>query len=275
MPINRKRFLENACWTTAGTAFGFLGRSAMLASPRNSSSPPVNLGPVRPSAPAPEANPSATPVIGLESFSQAGEDLSVRFILYHRGIAKMTYLDIGANDPIELNNTYFFYRAGYRGVLVEPNPAFGERLKSVRPNDTTLVAGIGVTADREADFYVLSSPALSTFSKEQAEQAAKSLPGNAAIKEVIKVPLLNINNVMELHFGGAPTFVSIDTEGMDLPILKTIDFDRFRPKIICAETLAVGTTKVIPEIAEFMATQGYVVRGGSLVNTIFIDSKIL
>ena len=47
------------------------------------------------------------------------------------------------------------------------------------------------------------------------------------------------------------------------------------PKVICAETLAIGTTKVMPEIAEYMATQGYVARGGSIVNTIFIDSKIL
>ena len=112
-------------------------------------------------------------MIGQESYSQCGEDLVVRFFLQYRGIGKMTYLDIGANDPIEGSNTYFFYRLGYRGVLIEPNPAYGERLKSVRRHDTTLVAGIGVTAAREADFYVMSAPALSTFSKEQAEQVAE------------------------------------------------------------------------------------------------------
>ena len=32
---------------------------------------------------------------------------------------------------------------------------------------------------------------------------------------------------------------------------------------------------MIPEIAEYMASQDYVVRGGSFVNTIFVDSKIL
>jgi FkbM family methyltransferase len=274
MPINRKRFLENACWTTAGTALGFLGRPMIVPPPASTFTPPTQFRPPRPTAPAPEEQSDAKPVIGQESYSQCGEDLIVRFILHYRGIGNMTYLDIGANDPIEGSNTYFFYRLGFRGVLVEPNPAFGERLKSVRRNDTTLVAGIGITATREADFYVMSAPALSTFSKQQAEQAAKSL-ANITVKEVIKVPLLNINDVMDEHFKGAPTFVSIDTEGMDLAILKTIDFARFRPKIICAETLEIGTTKVIPEIAEHMVSQGYVVRGGSFVNTIFIDSKIL
>jgi hypothetical protein len=30
-----------------------------------------------------------------------------------------------------------------------------------------------------------------------------------------------------------------------------------------------------PEIPEFMASQGYVARGGSIVNTVFLDSKLL
>jgi FkbM family methyltransferase len=274
MPINRKRFLENACWTTAGTALGFLGRPLLVPPPPEAYAAPLLLRPSAPPPPAAEPNP-ASKMAGQESFSQCGEDLNVSFTFHHRGIGNVTYLDIGANDPIELNNTYFFYRLGYRGVLVEPNPAYGDRLKSVRPRDTTLVAGIGVTAAREADFYVLSAPALSTFSEEEAQQAVKLAPHHVTVQDVIKVPLLNINEVMDKHFKGAPTFVSIDTEGMDLAILKTIDFARFRPKVICAETLAVGTTRMIPETAEFMVSQGYVVRGGSLVNTIFIDSKIL
>ena len=45
----------------------------------------------------------------------------------------------------------------------------------------------------------------------------------------IKMPLLNINDVMARHFQEAPTFLSVDTEGMDLAILRSIDFGRFRP----------------------------------------------
>ena len=75
----------------------------------------------------------------------------------------MTYLDIGANHPVRLNNTYLFYLRGYKGVLVEPNVSLCERLRAVRPRDTTLAAGIGVTAAREADYFIMTNPASIPF----------------------------------------------------------------------------------------------------------------
>jgi hypothetical protein len=89
------------------------------------------------------------------------------------------------------------------------------------------------------------------------------------------MPLLDINRVMAEHFPRAPAFVSVDTQGLELAILKSIDYRRFRPEVICAETRVTGTNKVIPETAAFMETQGYVVRGMPFVNTIFVDSKII
>ena len=208
---------------------------------------------------------------GERSFSQAGEDLIVKFALQYLGIRSITYLDIGANDPIRLNNTYLFYLRGCKGVLVEPNVALCERLRAVRPRDMTLAAGIGVTAAREAEYFIMTNPALNTFSRQEVDHQAKASKGAISVKEVIKMPLLNINDVMAEHFQGAPTFLSVDTEGLDLAILMSIDYTRFRPKVICAETLLSSTTTTRPEIREFMATQGYVDRGGSFVNTIFID----
>ena len=277
MPINRKRFLHNTGWAAAGAALGAFGRGLFFrdAAELDKPTPPLRTTVVQP-APTPETPPSPSDEVhGDESFSQAGEDLIVRFFFQIRGIGTITYLDVGANHPIELNNTYFFYRRGYRGVLVEPNVSLCEKLRKVRPDDTTLAAGIGVTAAKEADYYIMTYPALNTFSKEEADHQAEVTKGKIAVKKVIKMPLLNINDVMEEYFKGAPTFLSVDTEGLDLAILKSIDYKRFRPKVICAETLVSSTTKTRPEIPEFMAAQGYVVRGGSFVNTIFVDSKIL
>ena len=176
------------------------------------------------------------------------------------GISRITYLDIGANLPIDFNNTYYFYRRGYRGVLVEPNVTLCEQLRAVRPADTTLAAGIEVTAAKEADYYIMTCAEFNTFSKVEVDHQAEATKGKIAVKEVIKMPLLNINDVMEEHFfKGAPTFLSVDTEGLDLAILKCIDYTRFRPKIICAETLVSSTTRTLPEIPEFMVSRGYVV----------------
>jgi hypothetical protein len=150
-----------------------------------------------------------------------------------------------------------------------------ERLKAVRPRDTTLTAGIGVTAVREADYYVMTEPSWNTFSKEEADHQAKVTNGSIKIERVIKMPLLDVNDVMSEHLKGAPTFLSIDAEGWHLAILKSIDFQRFRPKVICIETLVSGTNRVIEDIPAFMTSQGYHDRGGSIVNTLFVDGKLL
>lgn len=226
-----------------------------------------------------QLNGSLAPVIeaepGLLSFSQSGEDIIASFALTYLNVEDISYLDIGAYEPILINNTYYFYRQGHRGVLVEPNVTICEKLMAVRPEDKTLVAGIGVTAVSEADYYVMSEPSWSTFSKEEAEHQERVTNGRISIQEVRRLPLLDVNAVMDEHFDGAPTFISIDAEGLHVAILKAIDYQRFRPKVICIETLVSGETGTIAEIPVFMESQGYVPRGGSFVNTIYIDSTIL
>jgi FkbM family methyltransferase len=262
MTVSRKAFLRNAGWAAAGASLGAVGGGLIG---RATASPP------RP----PAESPAVPQAHGEESFSQCGEDRAVNFAFRMLSIDEITYLDVGACHPTEINNTYFFYRKGHRGVLVEPNVSLCEQLRRVRPEDKTLAAGIGFTGERSADYYVMNYHELNTFSKGEAEHQERETKGRVKIREVIRMPLLNINDVMAEHLKGAPTFLSIDTEGLDLPILKTIDYKRFRPKIICAETLVSSTTRTIPEIPEFMATVGYVARGGSIVNTLFVDSKIL
>ena len=60
------------------------------------------------------------------------------------------------------------------------------------------------------------------------------------------MPLLDINQVMAEHFHRAPAFLSVDTQGLELAILKSIDYGRFRPEVICAETLVTGTNGRCP-----------------------------
>lgn len=226
-----------------------------------------------------EPSPPPTARHGRVSYSQAGEDVIAAYFFGHFKIRDITYLDIGAWEPILINNTYHFYDLGHRGVLVEPNVDLAEKLRTTRPQDTVLVAGIGFGKPGVkdlADYYVMTNPSWSTFDKAEAEHQVQATKGKITIREVRKMPLLNINDVMEEHFKGkAPTYVSVDAEGLHFAILKSIDFERFRPALICVETLVSGESRTIPEIPAFMATKGYVARGGSFVNTIFVDSKIL
>ena len=217
------------------------------------------------------------PLPGKLSYAQQGEDIVLWQILRGAlGIEHPTYLDIGAHHPVFNNNTFYFYERGARGVLVEPNPALHDVLAQLRPGDALVRAGIGVTAQTEAEFFVIGGSEdgqLNTFSREQAETLVKRSNGRHSIAKVLKIPLLDINGLMRKHWNGPPNLLSIDTEGFDLPILRSLDFKRMRPDVICAETLEVGARRVQPDILQFLAQQGYEVRGGSFVNTIFIDRR--
>jgi FkbM family methyltransferase len=216
---------------------------------------------------------------GARSYAQQGEDLVVQSLLSSMGLTKPTYLDVGAFDPVVHSNTYLMYLAGGHGVLVEPNPAKIDRLRSVRPRDITLNVGVGLGAGSStADYYVIGGPSqglFNTFSKDDAELVQRNTNGLHHIDQVMKLRLENINAIMQQHLGLAPNFLSIDTEGLDLGILETMDFERYRPDVICVETLKLGGDHVDLEILRFLESKRYSARGATFVNTIFIDDRHL
>jgi FkbM family methyltransferase len=213
---------------------------------------------------------------GRLSFSQQGEDI----VLYHvirdlLRVERATYIDVGAADPVLSNNTYLLFGVGHRGVLVEPNPMFAQKLREQRPGDQVVEAGVGVTDATEADYYeIKGNPMLNTFSPDVVKnlQQGKS---ESVVERVKKMPLININRVIADTLGKAPDVLSTDIEGLDYDVIKSIDMSRFRPGAICAETVAMWESGENSDITTYLLSQGYVVRGGSTINTIYVDSKRL
>ncbi len=203
---------------------------------------------------------------GSVSYSQMGEDL----ILFHllrdaMRIQRPTYLDIGAADPVEANNTYLFYTQGCHGVLVEPNPAYQERLHRLRGRDLIVNAGVGVSDTAQADYYVIrDAPMRNTFSKDDVDDLRKRR-GQEVVERVMKIPLISINRLVARYLGGTPDLLSIDVEGLDLAILQSIDFERYRPAVIIAETQPSGA------IPSLLVSKGYEMRGAAMNNAIFAD----
>ncbi|MBS1565220.1 MAG: FkbM family methyltransferase [Bacteroidetes bacterium] len=210
------------------------------------------------------------------TYSQTGEDIIIDFLIKAKRVKDFTYLDIGANDPVKMNNTYKFYEAGNRGVCIEPDPFLFKRLSKVRSGDKCLNIGIAGTAETSADFYLMSAPVLNTFSKEEAEELQKN--GHSTIKEVIKVPLQTVESVIDIYFGGkAPVFINLDVEGLDEVILRTFPFGKYRPYIFCIETVEFtddASSAKRTEIMEMMQKNKYEIFADTYINTIFIDSTV-
>ena len=74
-----------------------------------------------------------------------------------------------------------------------------------------------------------------------------------------------------------PNFISIDVEGLDLEIVKSLDFERFRPEVFCIETISFSidnTEKKLGEIPAFLHSKGYITYADTHINTIFCDAAL-
>lgn len=213
--------------------------------------------------------------IGNVTFSQFGEDIIMLRMLERYKVKNITYLDIGANEPISSSNTYTFYLRGYHGVLIEPNADLCKELKNKRPLDTVLNFGIGSKNETEADYYMFGEKhtALNTFSKEEALNSEKE---GVPIQKVVKLPLKDINDVIAEHFTEAPTIISLDVEGLDEAILTRLDLDKYQPLLICVETVSFSMNKEWVKkksILDLLLSKGYFIYADTNVNTIFCSRK--
>ncbi|MDR0338449.1 MAG: FkbM family methyltransferase [Planctomycetaceae bacterium] len=209
----------------------------------------------------------------LESFAGSGEDLIVlhiwRKVLGRSGYPN--YLDIGAHHPEDGSNTCLFYKNGSRGINIEPEPTLFERFLLQRPEDINLNFGIGFEKNDEAEFFVMQTPALNTFSREIMERNV-NIDRNK-LDRIIKIPMRTVVSVLEEHGGKTPDFVSIDVEGLDDQVVKSWDFVKYRPVIFCIET-GLGRENYA-KISRHMLEVGYVPFESTNANTFFVEGKLL
>lgn len=204
------------------------------------------------------------------SYSQCGEDIIVKYVFELRGIRNPSYIDIGANDPFYLNNTAIFYNSRCRGINIEANPKLMPLFEEQRPEDINLNVGIG-EKDGELDFFIMEDSTLSTFSKTECEYLIKN---GQKLSIVQKIKVTTVSKILLAHFNNiSPDFLSIDVEGIDFEILKTIDFFKHSPKIICveaAEYSPIGAGVRRDELIAFLESKNYYEYANTNLNAIMV-----
>jgi FkbM family methyltransferase len=181
----------------------------------------------------------------MKSLSQFGEDVAaIRYFKQKRG---GIYVEIGAYDGIYLSNTAMLeLQYGWRGVLVEPIKEACDRMVESRPGSVCIH---GVVSPEKgplrftysaADGGMLSGTAFDPRHQERVEEESRR---QHAQIEVRLVPAFHPNEVLGAAAALTQTgpsvkaidFISIDTEGTELDILRAIDWKAFRPKLLCVE----------------------------------------
>jgi FkbM family methyltransferase len=204
------------------------------------------------------------------SYSQCGEDLLIEFLLnIIDGKRPRKYLDVGANHPYHLSNTAFFYSKGGSGLLVEPDPRYASLLRQKRSRDTILQAGVHFSGGKAADFYVMDSPTLNTFSHHEMERYVSM--GHRLV-DTLLVNLKDINEILEIS--GKLDLLNLDIEGLDLAVLEMVNWDKYRPTCICVETINYECQHEpikSDAIIDFVLSQGYILYADTFINSIFVE----
>lgn len=206
-----------------------------------------------------------------DTFSQCGEDIIADLLLRHiLGIKKPYYVDIGAHDPVKINNTFAMYNRGLKGVLVEPNLEHFNNIRRKRPRDLALNVGVA-EADGIARYFQFDVDTLNTFNVNEAESYQEDGHKLIAVEEF---EVISPSTLMEKHCEQKPDFVSLDIEGNEIQILESWNLSQNRPAVFCIETLEykageAGKKKL--EVFEYMQSKEYSIFADTFINTVFVD----
>lgn len=192
------------------------------------------------------------------SFAQEGEDMVL--YRYFEGKENGTFVDVGAHHPFRFSNTYLFYSKGWRGINIDPLPESKALFDQHRPEDENLCIGIS-NAEQMLTYHMFNEPALNTFDETEAKQKDGAVNGRFFITDKIPVLTKKLSTVLSESKLNLETidFLSIDVEGLDIEVLESNDWRKYRPKIILVEELKTDIQAIIEnsKVNSYMSDKGY------------------
>lgn len=206
----------------------------------------------------------------LKSYSQEGEDMILRRIFEMQ--SKGFYVDVGAHHPKRFSNTYFFYEKGWNGINVDAMPGSMKLFDNIRPRDINIETPIS-NEKQVLTYYAFNEPALNGFSKEISE--ARDRLNNYKIEFTKDIETSTLEEFLDenLPSNQVIDFLSIDVEGLDFDVIKSINIKKFRPRVILVEILGSSLSDLQQDsIYKFLIDENYVLYAKA-VNTVIFKSN--
>lgn len=198
---------------------------------------------------------------GAVSRSQIFQDAFVQWAL--NGKCDGYFCDFGATNGVFLSNSYALEtNFGWTGICAEPATSWHEDLRKNRPGAQIETRCVWARSGERLTFSESESRELSTLTQfENSDSHARRRRG----AKTYEVETISLGDMLEQH--GAPEhfdYLSIDTEGSELDILRALDMTRWRPAVITVEhnytanrqvihdlLVAAGYRRVLPEVSLF------------------------
>lgn len=167
------------------------------------------------------------------SHSQEGEDLAL--LRYFRKREGGFYVDVGAHHPTRFSNTWAFYQRGWSGINIDPLPGTAAGFARLRPRDITLETGVSDTPG-ELTYHRFHEPAYNTFAPDAAKAAESK---GARPIGTLSVPVRTLTQLLDQHLppGRRIDLMTIDVEGLDEAVIRSLDFSKYRPEVLVVEMI--------------------------------------
>jgi hypothetical protein len=168
-----------------------------------------------------------------QSFSLEGEDRIALSIL--RDVQNGTYMDIGCAHPVDISNTYLLYTHGWRGVCVDGREDLRSVWSEIRPEDKFVGALCGQHFEKKS-YFRFPNETLNTCDPETASRYMKRYDVSEVSIERLETRTAKSIWTEEMGSGSCPNLVSIDVEGFEIPIIRGLIDESFRPDLLIIET---------------------------------------
>ena len=154
------------------------------------------------------------------------------------------FVDIGANNGIDISNSYYLeQQLGWSGICVEPMPKVYAEL--VRNRKCTCIQACVAAQDGEAEFLeVEGNEMLSGLASTLNQAHHARITGHRINK--LKLPCFSLTTLLRNNKVTEVDFMSIDTEGSEMEILRNFDWAGVKIKVICVENTYHGD--LMPEL---------------------------
>lgn len=145
------------------------------------------------------------------------------------------YVDVGAHDPVTDSVTKYFYDRGWTGINIEPLPEYHERLVAARPRDTNLRIAVAEQKGTASLREYTNGTGLSTLSDATKRTLAAGDEAVARTYRDFTVDTLPLKSIFKSHDVINISFMKVDVEGYEYPVLKSNDWKKYRPEVLCIE----------------------------------------
>ena len=186
------------------------------------------------------------------NYSQIGQDLEV--LKFYNNKKDGFFIEIGASDGIELSNTYLLEKKyNWKGICVEPIPRRFNLLCKNRPNSLCYDYAVYNKSNTQVVFDIANNYDLLSGISSNIDCHTRAVNSNKT--QIIK-NTISLNDLLELS--NAPLFIdylSLDTEGSELEILKSVDLQKYTFGLIDVERNYVEPRRT--QIRNLLTSNGY------------------